>query len=333
MRKQQFLLFFPSSSFTAFTASETPCRETRREKSSGFELLFERRFCEAWGGCLAAGSKYYSRGCVVLSLSLSPRNTLQCVDCANSATSIHLGRRPSRSKICSDGTRWNERRYSVLNGGQREGGGSRLFFKFSTTRRRDRRRRDVLSARRIRGPRFTIAFLRPRSYLLRSSLPFKTRIRSPVTRNRDGISFDDSHAPGLFSFLPAPLLPDFLRRVSSLLPRSPCFLRVRYDPIEISSIPLRGFFPLRIEQSSRNSSRILERVDRRFERFQGRSGLTGEEACKRCRKAREKCEEEGIGVTTPTGRVHFPRRGGVDSLCVCLAGPGPRFLESRTWNS
>lgn len=85
-------------------------------------------------------------------------------------------------------------------------GGSRLFFKFSTTRRRDRRRRDVLSARRIRGPRFTIAFLRPRSYLLRSSLPFKTRIRSPVTRNRDGISFDDSHAPGLFSFPSFPLL-------------------------------------------------------------------------------------------------------------------------------
>lgn len=130
MRKQQFLLFFPSSSFTAFTASETPCRETRREKSSGFELLFERRFCEAWGGCLAAGSKYYSRGCVVLSLSLSPRNTLQCVDCANSATSIHLGRRPSRSKICSDGTRWNERRYSVLNGGQREGGGAGYFSNF-----------------------------------------------------------------------------------------------------------------------------------------------------------------------------------------------------------
>lgn len=86
------------------------------------------------------------------------------------------------------------------------GGGSRLFFKFSTTRRRDRRRRDVLSARRIRGARFTIAFLRPRSYLLRSSLPFKTRIRSPVTRNRDGISFDDSHAPGLFSFPSFPLL-------------------------------------------------------------------------------------------------------------------------------
>lgn len=113
----------------------------------------------------------------------------------------------------------------------------------------------------------------------------------------------------------------------SLLPPRP----LRSDRNFVNSAS--WLFPLRIEQSSRNSSRILERVDRRFERFQGRSGLTGEEACKRCRKAREKCEEEGIGVTTPTGRVHFPRRGGVDSLCVCLAGPGPRFLESRTWNS
>lgn len=211
-------------------------------------------------------------------------------------------------------------------------GGSRLFFKFSTTRRRDRRRRDVLSARRIRGPRFTIAFLRPRSYLLRSSLPFKTRIRSPVTRNRDGISFDDSHAPGLFSFPSFPLL-SF--RISSA-----AFLLFSRDLLASSaSVTIRSkfrqfrFVAFSLSESSRNSSRILERVDRRFERFQGRSGLTGEEACKRCRKAREKCEEEGIGVTTPTGRVHFPRRGGVDSLCVCLAGPGPRFLESRTWNS
>lgn len=92
MREQQFL--FPRFLFTAFTASKTPCRETRREKSSGFQLLFlERRFCEAWGGCLPAGSKYYSRRCIELSLSLSQEYTLQCVDCASSATSIHLGRR------------------------------------------------------------------------------------------------------------------------------------------------------------------------------------------------------------------------------------------------
>lgn len=111
--------------------------------------------------------------------------------------------------------------------GKGRGGGSRLFFKFSTTRRRDRRRRDVLSARRIRGPRFTIAFLRPRSYLLRSSLPFKTRIRSPVTRNRDGISFDDSHAPGLFSFLSFPLLSFRISSAAFLLLASSASVTIR----------------------------------------------------------------------------------------------------------
>lgn len=84
------------------------------------------------------------------------------------------------------------------------------------------------------------------------------------------------------------------------------------------------FVILSESNTSRNSSRVLERV----ERFQGRGGLTGEEACE-YRETREKCEEEGIEVvTSPTRRVHFPRRGGVDSLCV-LGGPGPRFLESR----
>lgn len=84
-----------------------------------------------------------------------------------------------------------------------------------------------MSARRIRGPRFTIAFLRPRSYLLRSSLPFKTRIRSPVTRNRDGISFDDSHAPGLFSFPSFPLLSFRISSAAFLLLASSASVTIR----------------------------------------------------------------------------------------------------------
>lgn len=152
------------------------------------------------------------------------------------------------------------------------------------------------------------------------SLLFKTRIRSPspVTRNRDGISFDDSRAPGLLSF-----------RISSAAFLFFLDLHVPSSVIEISSILLRSiFFPFRIRTilESRNSSRILERG------FKGevglvrgrRGGVQGQAVSKTEGKMRGR-GDRGEHSSPSTRRVHFPRRGGVDSLCV-LGGPGPRLL-------
>lgn len=103
------------------------------------------------------------------------------------------------------------------------------------------------------------------------SLLFKTRIRSPspVTRNRDGISFDDSRAPGLLSF-----------RISSAAFLFFLDLHVPSSVIEISSIFTSfDFFPI----SNPNNSRVEKFESNSGTRFQGRSGTRSREERRRAR--------------------------------------------------
>lgn len=145
------------------------------------------------------------------------------------------------------------------------------------------------------------------------SLLFKTRIRSPspVTRNRDGISFDDSRAPGLLSF-----------RISSAAFLFSVFVDFYF---------VRFFFHFESEQFSSREIRVefWNAVSNGFKGEVGlargrRGGVQGQAVSKTEGKMRGR-GDRGEHSSPSTRRVHFPRRGGVDSLCV-LGGPGPRLL-------